>query len=168
MILDLTEQDLHHTQHNKSLPDTADIHDWTTLSVLETPLESIPEEPTNEPDSIALRSEEPPAFEAGGGFSSQTFIPSPDKPSYPHNRSPQETKRIRRAEKVAAKKKKCKADFKYGIEIQRNWTDIMHIDNAAGNTLWADAVKKVVAALIHHGCFHFVESKGFKLKKDEY
>ena len=78
-----------------------------------------------------------------------------------------EWKRIRRAEKVAAKKKR-KADFKYGIEIPHNWSDIVRIDQAAGNTLWAEAVKKEVAALIHHGCFHFVESGAFKPKKDEY
>ena len=102
-----------------------------------------------------------------GGFSSRTFVCSPDEPSRPKDMPQREWKRIRRAEKVAAKKKR-KADFKYGIEIPHNWSDIVRIDQAAGNTLWAEAVKKEVAALIHHGCFHFVESGAFKPKKDEY
>ena len=78
-----------------------------------------------------------------------------------------EWKHIRRAEKVAAKTKR-KADFKYGIKIPRNWNNIVCIDKAASDSRWADAVKKEVAALIHNGCFHFVESSAFKPKKDEY
>ena len=102
-----------------------------------------------------------------GGFSSQTFVPTPAEPSRPKDVPPNVWKRIRRAEKKAAKRKH-KADFKYGIEIPRNWTDIVRIDLAAGNTLWADAVKKEVAALIHHGCFHFVSSEAFKPNRDDY
>ena len=102
-----------------------------------------------------------------GGFTSQTFVPTPDEPSRPKNVSPNVWKRTRRAEKKAAKRKH-KAEFKYGIEIPRNWADIVRIDLAAGNTLWADAVKKEVAALIHHGCFHFVSNEAFKPNKGEY
>ena len=59
----MTEEDLRHTQHNDSLSDTADIRDRTTLSVLDTPLDSIPEEPTNEPpESLALRSDKLETF----------------------------------------------------------------------------------------------------------
>ena len=49
-----------------------------------------------------------------------------------------------------------------------NWNVIVRIDKVAGKSLWADAVKKEVAALIHHGCFQFVESSAFKPKKNEY
>ena len=102
-----------------------------------------------------------------GGFSSRTFVSTPDEPSRPKDMPTHVWKRIRRAEKSAAKTKH-KAEFKYGIEIPRNWTDIVRIDLASGNTLWADAVKKEVAALIHHGCFHFVSSEAFKPNKGEY
>ena len=62
-VQDLTKQDLCRAQCNNSLPDTADIRDRTTLSVLDTPLDSIPEEPTNEPpESLALRSDKLETF----------------------------------------------------------------------------------------------------------
>ena len=53
-VLDLSEQDLRHTQHNDSLPDMNDIRDQMTLSVLHSPLESIPEEPSDDSESFAL------------------------------------------------------------------------------------------------------------------
>ena len=102
-----------------------------------------------------------------GSFHSKSFDPTPVTPSWTSDMTSDERKRIRRAEKKKAKPKR-KAEFKYGIEIPRNWRDIERIDRTNGNTNWADAVKKEVAALIHHGCFHFIQRDAFKPKKGEY
>ena len=48
-----------------------------------------------------------------------------------------------------------KRTFKFGVEVPKKWKDIIIIDSASGNTLWQDAVKKEVAALIFHKCFDF-------------
>ena len=48
-VLDVMEQDICHDQRPDNLPDTVDIRDRTTLSVLNTPpLDTIPEEPADE------------------------------------------------------------------------------------------------------------------------
>ena len=43
-----------------------------------------------------------------------------------------------------------KRNFKFGFEVPKNWKDILRLDGATGNTLWQDAVKKEIAALIFH------------------
>ena len=58
-VLDLTEQDIRHVQHHDNLPDTVDIYDGTTLTVLDSPLDTIPEEPADEQHDSLLSPEEP-------------------------------------------------------------------------------------------------------------
>ena len=100
-----------------------------------------------------------------GGFTSSSFDPSPENKTSSRSLSNKQRKRFRKTEKNAARHKR-KAEFKYGIELPRNWQDILRIDKANGNTNWQDAVKKEVAALIQHGCFEFHDSKGFKPSDD--
>ena len=55
----MTEQDIRHAQCPDNLPDIVDTRDRTTLLVRDTPLDTIPEEPTDEPSDSPLSSEEP-------------------------------------------------------------------------------------------------------------
>ena len=57
---------------------------------------------------------------------------------------------------------KKKAEIKYGNEIPKNWSDILQIDKAAGNSKWQEAIKKEVSALIGFGCFQFLHDRNYK------
>ena len=97
-------------------------------------------------------------------FEARTFNPTAKKPT----RGSHLTRKQRRSMRKLQKQKgssKSKATFKYGIEVPKNWKDIVRIDAAAGNTKWQDSVKKEVGALIQHGCFKFMP-KDFKPPKD--
>ena len=95
-------------------------------------------------------------------FESSTFNPSPPKKA--HSRR---TKRARRmqAEVSTPDPPKGKRTFKHGLEVPRNWKDVMRIDYAAGNTRWQQAVEKEVGALIQHNCFDF-KTPDFKPSTD--
>ena len=43
-----------------------------------------------------------------------------------------------------------KRTFRFGFEVPKNRKDTIRHDGAAGNTLWQDAVKKEIVALIFH------------------
>ena len=77
--------------------------------------------------------------------------------TYPCELSLNRFKRVRRATTTASKslsKRELKT-FKHGLEVPRNWKDIVRIDAEAGNRRWQDAVEQEVDALIMHGCFDF-------------
>ena len=67
-------------------------------------------------------------------------------------------------EKGHSKPQTC--DFKYGIEVPKNYIDIKRIDKASGNTKWQDAVTKEVGELIHHNSFKLFMPKDFKPPQD--
>ena len=96
------------------------------------------------------------------GFRAETYHPTPKKA-----RSRRSVKARRAAERSEEKKNEPKLNrtFKYGFELPKTWKDILRIDKAAGNTLWQDAVKKEVGALIQHQCFDF-RSPDYKPSKD--
>ena len=58
-----------------------------------------------------------------------------------------------------------KRSFKFRLEILKNWSDIIIIDNAAVNRQLQDAATKEVALLIQHKCFDF-KSPNFKPSKE--
>ena len=60
---------------------------------------------------------------------------------------------------------RTKRSFKFGLEIPRNWRDILRIDEAAGNTPWKDGAENKADALIHLKCFTF-KSPNFKSPKE--
>ena len=97
------------------------------------------------------------------GFESSTYE------TFPSELSVNRFKRSRRATTTASKKKTKKPRnqkvFKHGLEVPRNWNDILRIDAAAGNRHWQDAVEQEVAALILHGCFDF-KTPNFKPPSD--
>jgi hypothetical protein len=72
---------------------------------------------------------------------------------------------MRKAQKQDGSSKSSKSNFKYGIEVPKNWKDIIHIDKQTGNTKWQDSVTKEVGALIQHSCFEFLP-KDFKPPTD--
>jgi len=92
------------------------------------------------------------------GFDATTYHPTPKK-----RRSRRATQLQRDEERKQEKttEPKCKRTFKYGLEVPKNWKDILRIDAAAGNRTWQDAVEKEVAALVMHKCFDF-KSPDFK------
>ena len=89
-------------------------------------------------------------------FESRTFVPNPKKPTRGPHLSYQQKFSMRRAQKTQGASKKSRNEFKYGIEVPRNWRDIICIDKESGNTNWQDSVTKEVGALIQHGCFEFM------------
>lgn len=48
-----------------------------------------------------------------------------------------------------------KGTTKYGVTVPINFKHAVELDKAENNTLWQDAVKKEIAALIFHKCFEF-------------
>jgi len=93
------------------------------------------------------------------GFDATTHFPTPKK-----RRSRRATKADRENEQKEEKKQqgpKRTGTFKYGLEVPKNWKDLLRIDEAAGNRKWQEAVEKEVAALVMHGCFDF-KSPDFK------
>ena len=100
-----------------------------------------------------------------GTFSSRTFVPNPKRPTRARHLSRRQKISMRRAEIDKGRSKPRPCEFKYGIEVPRNYKDILRIDKASGNTKWQDAVTKEVGALIHHKCFKFMP-KDFKPPQD--
>jgi len=96
------------------------------------------------------------------GFEASTYHPSPKKRR--SRRATTEHKAAERAQEKATEPK-GKRIFKYGLEVPKNWKDILRIDEAAGNRNWQDAVEKEVAALVMHNCFDF-KSPDFKPSSD--
>ena len=97
------------------------------------------------------------------GFRAETYHPTLKKVRYRRS-----VKARHLAEHTEEKKKNepiSNRTFKYGFEVPKSWKDILRIDKAAGNTLWQDAVKKEVGALIQHQCFDF-RSPDYKPSKD--
>jgi len=91
-----------------------------------------------------------------------TYHPSPKKHS--SHRANKEHKAADHVEEKATAPK-GRHTFKYGLEVPKNWKDILRIDDAAGNRNWQDAVEKGVAVLVMHGCFDF-KSPDFKPSSD--
>ena len=100
-----------------------------------------------------------------GTFAARTFNPTAKRPTRGPHLSRKQRILMRRAQKQNGSSKPKPDNFKYGIEVPRNWKDIVRIDKAAGNSKWQDAVTKEVAALIQHGCFKFMP-KDFKPPSD--
>ena len=46
-------------------------------------------------------------------------------------------------------------DVKYGVPVPRNVAHALELDREAGNTFWADAIRKEVASLLALDCFEF-------------
>lgn len=69
---------------------------------------------------------------------------------------------VRRVGKRPKKKKidTSKPRYKYGIEVPRTVKEAHRLDEQNQNTLWADAIKKEVQALVDLDCFEFRE-KGY-------
>lgn len=55
--------------------------------------------------------------------------------------------------KVKLRNCHTRSRFKYGIEIPRNYQDILHIDKSNGNTLWKDALKKAMDCMMQYKVF---------------
>ncbi|GFH61248.1 hypothetical protein CTEN210_17724 [Chaetoceros tenuissimus] len=55
--------------------------------------------------------------------------------------------------------------FEYGIEVPRNWEDVIRIDTENGNRDWQEAVEKEIGALLNFHCFD-IKPKDYKLPKD--
>ena len=62
-------------------------------------------------------------------------------------------------------RKKGLREFKYGKEVPKTWDDVLRLDKEAGCTMWQDAVKKEISALIYHRCFEF-KNPGYKPPSD--
>lgn len=76
-------------------------------------------------------------------------------------------RRVRRA--VRAKKKNKKAPpkkLKYGVQVPRNVDEAYQLDKDNGDTLWADAIDKEMAALYELDCFEYRE-KGYRPQQEE-
>ncbi len=95
-------------------------------------------------------------------FESSPFNPSPPKKA--HSRRAKRARRMQ-AEVSTPDPPKCKRTFKHGLEVPRNWKDIIRLDSATGNTRWQQAVEKEVGALIQHNCFDF-KTPDFKPSTD--
>ena len=85
------------------------------------------------------------------GLESSTYDPSPKIAR---------SRRAKRARRAQAEARipdppKGKRNFKYGLEVPKNWMDIKRLDAVAGNTRWQQAVEKEVGALVMHQCFDF-------------
>ncbi len=65
----------------------------------------------------------------------------------------------------ANNRKKGVRQFKYGKEVPKTWDDVIRLDEAANCTMWQDAVKKEISALIYHQCFEF-KNPGYKPSRD--
>jgi hypothetical protein len=94
-------------------------------------------------------------------FDSRTFVSNPKRPTCGSHLNLKQRISMRKAQKQDGSSKFSKSNFKYGIEVPKNWKDIIRIDKQAGNTKWQDSVTKEVGALIQHGCFEFLP-KDFK------
>ena len=46
-----------------------------------------------------------------------------------------------------------KPKFKYGIQVPHNYDDVLRIDNANGNTLWQDVLKKEMDYILEYKVF---------------
>ena len=100
-----------------------------------------------------------------GGFQSNTFDQRADSVITP------DSVRVRRraaraahataATKNSSKRKapagnnKQMGHFKYGVEVPREWADVVRLDRASGSREWHFAVEKEMASLIQHNCFDF-------------
>ena len=90
------------------------------------------------------------------GFDATTHFPTPKK-----RRSRRANRENEQKEEKKQQGPKRTGTFKYGLEVPKNWKDLLRIDEAAGNRKWQEAVEKEVAALVMHGCFDF-KSPDFK------
>ena len=97
-------------------------------------------------------------------FEARTFVPNPKRPTRGPHLNSKKRYSMRKAQKKTGATKP-RTEFKYGIEVPRNWNDIIRIDKDNGNSKWQDSVKKEVGALINHGCFEFMP-KDFKPPTD--
>jgi len=80
------------------------------------------------------------------GFDATTHFPTPKK-----RRSRQATKADRENEQKEEKQKQGTnrtGTFKYGLEVPKNWKDLLRIDEAAGNRKWQKAVGQSFACTI--------------------
>lgn len=55
--------------------------------------------------------------------------------------------------------------FAYGLEVPRNWEDVLRIDLENGDTAWQDAIKKEIGALLELECFD-VQEEGYRPPED--
>ena len=104
---------------------------------------------------LTLRSIRHTSFD---GFKSTTFILVPPK-RYRSRRYAQIN--MGKFEGPQKALYRTKRSFKFGLEIPRNWSDILRIDEAAGSTLWKGGAEKDVDVLIRHKYFAF-KSTNFK------
>ena len=86
----------------------------------------------------------PTSFE---GFESATFKSVPENKRRSSRYDQGNNNKSGSPTKAADKTKKS---FKFRLDISRNWSDILRIDEDSGNTLWKDGAEKEVAALILH------------------
>ena len=52
--------------------------------------------------------------------------------------------------------------YEYGIEVPRNWGDVIRLDAKNGDRAWQDAVEKEIGALLNLGCFDIQVDKHYK------
>ena len=74
------------------------------------------------------------------GFVATTHFPTPKK-----RRSRRATKSDRENDQKEEKKQqgpKRTGTFKYGLEVPKNWKDLLRTDEAAGNHKWQEAVER--------------------------
>ena len=55
--------------------------------------------------------------------------------------------------------------FEYGVEVPRNWEDVLRIDMENDNTAWQDAIKKEIGALLELECFD-PQEEGYRPPED--
>ena len=84
------------------------------------------------------------------GFQSTSFEPTPKK-----RRSRRYTPTFMHKMAIDEPLPNDRRTFKFGLEVPRNWKDILRLDAVAGNRAWQGAVEKEIAALIFHDCFDF-------------
>ena len=52
--------------------------------------------------------------------------------------------------------------FEYGIEVPRNWGDVLRLDAESGDRGWQEAAEKEIGALLALGCFDIQDGKKYK------
>ena len=77
-------------------------------------------------------------------FESTTCIPIPLKIHRSRRYAQSKMDKSRSLPKVPDRTKRF---FKFRLESPRNWSGILRVDEAAGNTLWKDGAEKEVAFL---------------------
>ena len=87
------------------------------------------------------------------GFEATTHFPYPKTRHC--RRATMAERAVEHKQEKGAQGPKRIGTFKYGLEVPRNWKDLLRIDTEAGNRKWQEAVENEVAALIMHGCFDF-------------